>query len=148
MEAQRRKRTALTVLWSVAATLAVILVVLLAVPFTGVVDVAATGDHSPLVHWYLETTQKRSVAARTGEIQPSGDLSSPQRIQRPRRATATKKATIIATTRMAITATDHVGHPVARPRHVLAGPPPLPASASASARAGPPGSGCRRGRRA
>lgn len=82
MEASERKKIGMVVLWSVAGTLLLGLVVLLIVPFTGAVDVAATHSHARGTHWFLETTQKRSVAARAKDVELPGDLGSTQRIQR------------------------------------------------------------------
>lgn len=82
MERSERKRTAKAILWSVVGTLVVILVVVLIVPYTGAIDVAATQPHLPAVHWYLETIQARSVAAAAEGIEPPTDLASPQRVTR------------------------------------------------------------------
>lgn len=82
METSERKRVGKSILWTVVVTLGVILAVVLIVPYTGAIDVAATHDHLSGVHWYLETTQARSVAARAEGIEPPTDLSSPQRVTR------------------------------------------------------------------
>ena len=82
MEPSERKRICKTILWTVVVTLVVILAVVVAVPYTGAIDVAATHDHLPGVHWYLETTQARSVAAAAEGVETPPDLSSPQRVTR------------------------------------------------------------------
>jgi mono/diheme cytochrome c family protein len=82
MQRSERKRVAKAILWSVVGTLLVILVVVLIVPFTGAIDVAATEPHLPGVHWYLETIQARSVAAAAEGVELPPDLASPQRVTR------------------------------------------------------------------
>lgn len=82
MPSSERKRVGKSILWTVVVTLVVILAVVLIVPYTGAIDVAATQGHLPAVHWFLETTQARSVASHAEGIEPPTDLSSPQRVTR------------------------------------------------------------------
>lgn len=59
--------------WKIVALTAVGVLVLLALggltfSYSGVYNVAATGEHTGLVEWVLETTQERSVRARGGDV--------------------------------------------------------------------------------
>ena len=69
------------VLWTVLATVCVLLVGLLIVPFTGVLAVAAA-ESDPALHWYLETTRENTISHEAESIQPPADLTSPRRIDR------------------------------------------------------------------
>jgi mono/diheme cytochrome c family protein len=82
MQTNERPSRAKTILWSVAGTLAMLVLILLIVPYTGAVSVAATQPDLPGMQWFLETTQERSVASRSAAIEPPSDLAAPRRIER------------------------------------------------------------------
>lgn len=82
MRAREAKRTGKAVFWTIVGTFVVILVVLLIIPLTGAVNVAATQPHLPVVHWFLDTLQERSVADRAGTAPIPEDLSAPHRVSR------------------------------------------------------------------
>ncbi|HVS01661.1 MAG TPA: cytochrome c [Thermoanaerobaculia bacterium] len=67
---------------TVLITLLVVAAAVIVIPYTGAIDVAATRPHPPGVHWFLETTQQRSVARRAAAIRPPDDLSAPRRVAR------------------------------------------------------------------
>lgn len=69
-------------LLAVAATLVVLLLLVLVFPYTGLFNVAATEGHTPLVEWYLETVSERSIAARADEVEVPADLSDSARVAR------------------------------------------------------------------
>ncbi|MDX1632991.1 MAG: c-type cytochrome, partial [Thermoanaerobaculia bacterium] len=82
MQRSERRESGRAVFWTVILTLLVLSALILIVPFLGAIDVGATHSHLPGVHWFLETTQQRSVASRAAEIEPPGDLESPERVDR------------------------------------------------------------------
>lgn len=82
MRKSETRRIGLVVFWSVVGTLVAVGIVLVVVPLTGAVDVAATHPHLPIVGWFLETLQERSVAAHARDVEPPGDLGAPQRVTR------------------------------------------------------------------
>lgn len=76
------RRIGLVVFWSAVGTLVAVGIVLVVVPLTGAVDVAATHPHLPIVGWFLDTLQERSVAVRARDVEPPDDLGAPQRVTR------------------------------------------------------------------
>jgi len=52
----------------------------LALIYSGVYNIAATGEHHPLVTWVLDTTMVHSVRQRAGEFQVP-DLNAPERLR-------------------------------------------------------------------
>jgi mono/diheme cytochrome c family protein len=66
----------------VLATLAVLGLLALVFPYTGLYDVAADGEHSGLEEWYLSTLSARSIRARAGGIAVPAELADSARVAR------------------------------------------------------------------
>ena len=69
-------------LLTVLATLAVIGVLALVFPYTGLYNVAASEGDSAVEQWYLSTLSRRSIAVRADEVAVPADLADSTRIVR------------------------------------------------------------------
>ncbi len=67
---------------AVLATLAVLGLLAVLFPFTGIYNVSAAEGHTGLGEWFLNTTSTRSIKARADDVAAPADLSDPDVIAR------------------------------------------------------------------
>jgi mono/diheme cytochrome c family protein len=74
----RKHPTAIGIIGGIVGTLLVALAVWVTVVYTGAYNVAASDQHADAVRWTLDTTMRRSVANRAGDVEmpeePSEEL--------------------------------------------------------------------------
>lgn len=71
------KKTVALVVATVVATLALLLLALVAVARSGAVDVAATADYLPGAEWFLSTLSEASIAAHAAKAVERGEIVVP-----------------------------------------------------------------------
>jgi mono/diheme cytochrome c family protein len=69
-----------TVLLSVLAGYALLIVIGAAVVYAGFYDVSASKAHWPVTSWFLDTARRHSIAAHARGLQPPADLNSPDKL--------------------------------------------------------------------
>lgn len=69
------------VLITALGVLAVLVAVIVIVPRTGAIDVAATGEHLPLVDWFLSTARETSIHAGAEQLTIPPSIEDPERLR-------------------------------------------------------------------